>query len=72
MELLGYVASGYTIEEAAERVFLARQSAYNVLSAARERASCKTVAQLAVRAVTSGWLEMDDGGIYRPAVVFVS
>ena len=50
-ELLGWVASGLTIEQAAKKCYIATQSAYNILSSARNRADVHTVAQLAVIAV---------------------
>lgn len=66
LELLALVAGGATIESAAEQVFMAQRSAYNMLSLARTRADCKTVTELAVKAVLAGWLE-EDGGGFRPA-----
>jgi DNA-binding CsgD family transcriptional regulator len=67
LELVGLVASGLTIEQAAKRCFIAQQSAYNILSSARARAGAETMAQLAVVAVVNGWLEADDEGEYIPA-----
>ena len=69
LELLGFVASGLTIEQAAEEVCLARQSAYNVLSSARSRAGASTVTYLAVLAIERGWLKKDGEGRYSPAVL---
>lgn len=66
LELLAHVASGKTIEEAAESTFMARQSAYNVLSAARARVGSKTVTHLAIMAIEHGWLERD-GEEWLPA-----
>lgn len=68
LELLGHVASGATIEEAAESCFMARQSAYNMLSSARARAGCNTVTQLAIFAILKGWLEKNDEDKFVPAV----
>lgn len=67
LELLAEVANGYTIEQAARRCFIAQQSAYNILSAARSRAGAQTVSQLTALAVTKGWLEADSEGFYTPA-----
>jgi DNA-binding CsgD family transcriptional regulator len=66
LELLGHVASGMTIEQAAERCFIQPRSAYNTLSLARVRAGATTVTQLAVMAIDNGWLEKD-GKAFRPA-----
>jgi DNA-binding CsgD family transcriptional regulator len=72
LELLALVASGLTIEEAAEKAFMAPRSAYNTLSLARTRSGCKTVTQLAVRAIIKGWLQSDDEGQLSPAPATVS
>ena len=60
MELLGYVASGLTIEQAAARCHIASQSAYNTLSQGRGKAGATTVTQLAVKAIDRGWLVKSD------------
>ena len=66
IELLGYVASGLTIGQAAEKCHLAEQSAYNTLSVARSKAGAATVTQLAVMAISHGWLKPTDQDTYVP------
>jgi hypothetical protein len=61
------VASGSTIDEAASSAFIARQSAYNILSVARSKAGCATLTQLAVVATVNGWIEADGEGHATPA-----
>ncbi len=67
-ELLSYVSSGLTVEQAARQTFIAPQSAYNILSAARSKADVQTMAQLCVKAVVEGWIEKGDDEAYHPAV----
>lgn len=67
LQLLAYVASGLTIDQAAAKVHVAKQSAYNTLSAARGKANAATVTQLAVLAIDCGWLEKTESGEYVPS-----
>lgn len=66
-ELLAFVASGLTIGEAAARCHIAEQSAYNTLSVGRGKAGATTVTQLAVMAITHGWLKPTGQEQYAPA-----
>lgn len=65
-ELLAFVASGQTIEGAAEKVHIAKQSAYNTLSQGRSKVGATTITHLAVIAIEHGWLVKSDGK-YVPA-----
>lgn len=67
MELLALVVSGMTIENAADQVHIAKQSAYNTLSQARSKVDATTVTHLAVIAIERGWLVKSDRGGYSPA-----
>lgn len=68
LELLAYVASGLTADEAARRCYIQPRSAYNILSAARENAGAATTTHLALMAVREGWLEHQGRGVYTPTI----
>jgi DNA-binding CsgD family transcriptional regulator len=72
LELLALVASGNTIAEAAGQIYVAEQSAYNLLSVARGRAGAKTIPHLVLIAVQHGWLVPDGEGLATPSAKLVS
>lgn len=67
LELLSHVASGLTIDQAAEKIVVAPRSAYNMLGTARDKAGVSTTTRLVIVALREGWLEMDDEGQVAPA-----
>lgn len=56
LELLVYVANGYTAEEIAEAEFLSVSTVRNHLAAAKKRAGAKTLPQLTAILVSAGLL----------------
>lgn len=68
LNLLVAVASGLTAREAAEQLYITKESAWNVLSAARRAAGAGTTEHLVVIALHQGWLELDDEGCVSLAV----
>lgn len=67
LELLGYVSSGFSIDQAAEKAHVAPTTAYNALSVARSKAGAKSIPQLALMAVENGWLTKGKDGSYSPS-----
>lgn len=72
LELLALVASGHTIAEAAGKIYIAEQSAYNLLSQARTRADARTIPHLVLIALQHEWLMPDGEGLATPSVKLAS
>lgn len=62
LELLARLSSGLAINEAAGEMFIARQTAYNILASARKRAGAGSSEHLVIIALHNGWLRIDDEG----------
>lgn len=69
LELLAKVCSGLAINQAAAEMFIAKQTAYNILAAARKNAEAGSSEHLVVIAIHNGWLEIDGEGSIAPAAL---
>lgn len=65
LELLAKVSSGLAINKAADEMFIANQTAYNILAAARKNAGAGSSEHLVVMALHNGWLRIDGEGVMR-------
>lgn len=66
VELVSLIASGLTTDQAADKVNLQRQSAYNILSLARNKVGANTMPHLVAICLEKGLIEQDGEG-FSPA-----